>query len=99
MVEQTMYVRNKTGLHLRPATELSALCSKMKSEITIEFGDKILNPKSVLLLMGAGIKQGSKITIKVEGENEVEDLKAIVEAIDGGFGEEMVSMEEIEANL
>ncbi len=98
MVEHTMYVRNKTGLHLRPATELSALCSKMQSDITIEFGEKILNPKSVLLLMGAAIKQGSKITIKVEGENEEADLKAIVDAIEGGFGEEMVPLEEIETD-
>lgn len=96
MVESTIYVRNKTGLHLRPASELSQLCAKMKSDITIEFGDKILNPKSVLLLMGAGIKQGSKITIKVEGENEEADLKAIEDMINSGFGEEMVSVKELE---
>ena len=28
MVESTIYIRNKTGLHLRLATELSQLCAK-----------------------------------------------------------------------
>ncbi|NLM19746.1 MAG: HPr family phosphocarrier protein [Clostridiaceae bacterium] len=95
MVEATIYIRNKTGLHLRPATELSQLCSKMDSDIKLLFGDKVINPKSVLMLMGAGIKQGSKIEIKVDGPNESEHLQAIIDAIDGGFGEEMVPLEDI----
>ena len=47
------------------------------------------------MLMGAGIKQGSKIEIKVDGPNESEHLQAIIDAIDGGFGEEMVPLEDI----
>ncbi|MDI9490431.1 MAG: HPr family phosphocarrier protein [Clostridiaceae bacterium] len=96
MVESTIYIRNKTGLHLRPATELSQMCAQMSSEIKFLFGDKVINPKSVLMLIGAGIKQGSKIVIQVEGENEVEDLKKIEEAIEGGFGEEMIALEDIQ---
>lgn len=95
MVESTIYVRNKTGLHLRPATELSQLCAQMSSDISIIFGEKIINPKSVLMLIGAGIKQGSKIIIKVDGENEAEDLKKIEDAINSGFGEEMIDLEDI----
>ena len=45
MVEATIYIRNKTGLHLRPATELSQLCSKMDSDIKLLFGDKVINLK------------------------------------------------------
>lgn len=95
MVESTIYLRNKTGLHLRPATELSQLCAKMDSEINIIFGDKHINPKSVLMLLSAGIKQGSKILIQVEGPNELEDLKTIEDAINGGFGEEMIPLDEV----
>ncbi|NLJ70938.1 MAG: HPr family phosphocarrier protein [Clostridiaceae bacterium] len=95
MVESTIYVRNKTGLHLRPATELSQLCARMDSEIKIIFKDKHINPKSVLMIVGAGIKQGSEILIQVEGPNEVEDLKKIEDMINGGFDEEMISLDEI----
>ncbi|MGB4609613.1 MAG: HPr family phosphocarrier protein [Saccharofermentanales bacterium] len=95
MVESTIYIRNKTGLHLKPATELSQLCDRMDSDIKIIFGNKHLNPKSVLMLVGAEIKQGSKILIQVEGPNEAEDLKTIEDAINGGFGEEMIPLDEI----
>lgn len=92
MVEKTMIVRNETGLHLRPATELSNLCLKMDSEIKLIHKGKTINPKSVLLLMGAGIKQGSEITIQCKGPNEAEDLNQIVEMINGGFGEKMLDL-------
>ncbi len=88
MVSQKTTVVNKSGLHLRPAADLSKLASTMTSEITIVAGEKRVNPKSVLILMSAGITQGTEIEIICEGENEEEDLRRLVEAIDSGLGEE-----------
>lgn len=90
MVSESIVVKNKSGLHLRPATELSKVCELMKSKIALIKGEKRINPKSVIMLMGGGIKCGDEITVEVEGENEVEDLAKILEAIRGGFGEEIV---------
>lgn len=87
MVSQKTVVKNKSGLHLRPAADLSKLASTMTSDITIVAGDKKVNPKSVLILMSAGITQGTEIEIICEGENEEEDLRRLVEAIDSGLGE------------
>ena len=50
-------------------------------------GDKKVNPKSVLILMSAGIKKGTTIDIICEGENEEADLKTMLDAIAGGLGE------------
>lgn len=88
MVTGKIVVRNKSGLHLRPASELSALAGKMTSEITIKAGEKSVNPKSVLLLMSAGITKGTEIEIICEGPQEAQDLQALLDAIEGGFGEE-----------
>lgn len=93
MVEQSIVVRNKTGLHLRPATELANLCAKMPSKIQILFNGKSINPKSVLMLMGSGIKAGSEIVVRCDGATEDADLQAILDAINGGFGEEMIDVE------
>ena len=90
MVSQKVRVRNKSGLHMRPASELTKIASLCKSKITINAGDKSVNPKSILLLMSAGIKAGTEIEIVCEGETEVEDLAKLVEAIEEGFGEEMI---------
>ena len=87
MVSQKTTVVNKSGLHLRPAADLSKLASSMTSDITIVAGDKKVNPKSVLILMSAAITQGTEIEIICEGENEEEDLSKLVEAIESGLGE------------
>lgn len=90
MVSEKVLVRNKTGLHLRPATELSAICSQCKCDVAILCPKGRINPKSVLMLMGAGIKAGTEIEVECSGEDEAEALKKIIDAIKGGFGEELV---------
>lgn len=90
MVSEKILIRNKTGLHMRPASELSALCGKFKCNIALVHGEKRVNPKSILMMMGAGLKAGTEIVVECEGENEAEALEAILAAIKGGFGEELV---------
>lgn len=87
MVSAKTTVINKSGLHLRPAAEFSKLASKFDCDITLVKGDKRVNPKSVLFLMGAEITQGTEIEIVCDGADEEEALKQLKEAIDSGLGE------------
>lgn len=87
MVNVRTTVINKSGLHLRPAADLSKLAAGFKCTITILAGERKVNPKSVLNLMGAEITQGTEIEIICEGEDENEALTALKEAIDSGLGE------------
>jgi phosphocarrier protein HPr len=87
MVQGTIMVTNPSGLHMRPATNLSKLASTLKSDITLISGDKRVNPKSVLLLMSAGITCGTEIDVVCEGETEQEDLRRLLDAIASGLGE------------
>jgi phosphocarrier protein HPr len=87
MVHETITVTNPSGLHMRPAAELSKLASTLKSDITIISGSKRVNPKSVLLLISAGITCGTTIDVVCEGETEREDLRLLLDAIASGFGE------------
>ncbi len=87
MISKNFTIQNPTGLHLRPATIFSQACAKLDSDIRILFKDQVINPKSVLMLMGAGITQGSEITIEVEGPNEEEDMAKVIETLESGLGE------------
>lgn len=87
MVSAQTTVINKSGLHLRPAADLSKLAAKYKCTISILAGKRKVNPKSVLNLMGAEITQGTEIEITCDGEDEKEALTALKEAIDSGLGE------------
>ncbi|MDO5737940.1 MAG: HPr family phosphocarrier protein [Eubacteriales bacterium] len=87
MLKEKYTVNNPSGLHLRPATIFSQEVSKLSSDIVIHYKDKSVNPKSVLMLMAAGISKGAEIEIEVKGDNEEADLQKIIELLDSGLGE------------
>lgn len=87
MVSQAITITNPTGLHLRPAGNLCREAMKYQSKITFDYGENTANAKSVLSVLGACIKSGDEITLKCDGEDEEEALKALVEFIENGLGE------------
>ena len=51
MVQNTTLVKNKTGLHARPAAQLVALCKKFKSKITISTDGVDCDGKSIFSIL------------------------------------------------
>ncbi len=86
MVREKVIIKNPTGLHLRPAGELSNLATSYQSSITIIKGNKTADAKSLLALLGACIKVGDEVEFICEGEDEEEALAAVLKLIDGGLG-------------
>ena len=87
MVSKNIIVVNPSGLHLRPAGVLAKTSMKFKCDVIIEWGEKRVDAKSVLNVMGAGIKTGSHICLKCNGPDEEEALEEVSEAIETGLGE------------
>lgn len=87
MKKEEIVLKNETGLHARPASELVKIANKFKSNIEIKVGEKIANAKSILAIMSLGIKTNTNIEIECEGEDEEIALKEIVEAFNNKFGE------------
>ena len=88
MVSQKVWIKNPTGLHLRPAGILCKEAMQYKSLITFRFGDdNTANAKSVLSVLGACIKCGDEIEFVCEGEDEEKALEALVAVVEGGLGE------------
>ena len=71
----------------RPAGIFSNIANKFECRITFEYENSIANAKSVLSILGAGIKSGDEILLICEGEEEEKALKAMIEAIESGLGE------------
>ncbi len=82
MFEAKLKVMNETGLHARPASELMSLSSKFKSDISILTETARINPKSIISILGGGVYKGTEITLQIEGEDEEEAGKALVELIE-----------------
>ena len=87
MVSQKVTIQNSTGLHLRPAGILCKEAIKYQSRITFKFKEHVFNAKSVLSVLGAGVKSGQELEFMCEGEDEKEALNAITMIIQNGLGE------------
>ncbi|MDO4294731.1 MAG: HPr family phosphocarrier protein [bacterium] len=91
MVSRKVVVRNETGLHLRPAGVLCNLAEQFQSSIRFQTGGGASggNAKSVLSVLGACIRHGDELEFICEGADEAEALKAVVDAVEQGLGEEL----------
>lgn len=87
MVSAKTKLVNPQGMHMRPAQLFVAAMAGYPCEVTILFGGKTINAKSIMFLMSACIKQGSEIEIRCDGEGEEEALKKAVELVESGLGE------------
>jgi phosphocarrier protein len=88
MVSKEVVVLNSTGMHARPASIFVKTAAKFKSEIKVEKEGKEALAKSIMGVLSLGISKGTKILIKVNGEDEQEALNALVELVESKFGEE-----------
>jgi phosphotransferase system HPr (HPr) family protein len=68
-------------LHARPAGMLAKAAVAFASEIRIEFGGKIVNPRGVLAVMALGATAGSVLTIRAEGQDAKEATAAIADLL------------------
>ena len=87
MAEISFAVKNKVGLHARPASAFVREASKFKSEITVSYGDVQANAKSILNVLTLGVNQGAVIRIWAEGEDADAALQALKALNDSNYGE------------
>jgi phosphotransferase system HPr (HPr) family protein len=80
-------VTNPSGLHARPAAELSRLAASLASSVRLRTSDRTVDAASVLSVMAAAVKPGQTVTVLCEGESAQDDLDVLVEAITSGLGE------------
>lgn len=82
MFEGKVIVKNKIGLHARPAARVVSEGSKFKSNMTIKKGEKVVNMKSLLGVLSLGAMCGDEITVIAEGEDEVAAVEAVIKLIE-----------------
>ncbi|MFC4767716.1 HPr family phosphocarrier protein [Effusibacillus consociatus] len=70
MLAKVVTIRNKTGLHARPATLFAQEAKKSESNVWMTKDDKKINPKSLVNILTLGIKGGDQVTIEVENEDQ-----------------------------
>ena len=88
MQTETFTIRNKLGLHARAAALLVKAANHFEADITIEKDGIEVNGKSIMGILMLAASKGTRITLKVEGEDEGEALRVLGQLIDNKFNEE-----------
>jgi len=88
MIEVIVTIKNKAGLHTRPAATIVKLAAKYKCEFYISRDGMNINGKSIIGVMTLAAEEGAKLTLSFDGEDENEAAKEIVDFFEIGFGEE-----------
>ena len=88
MIEQTVTILNRKGLHTRPAALLVKTAARFQAELTLAKDGFEINGKSIIGVMTLAAEQGSQLTIRVEGQDEEEAAAAIVALFERKFDEE-----------
>jgi phosphocarrier protein HPr len=87
MMERTVEIVNRNGLHARPASEIVKLSSKINCDITIVRDDLEVNGKSIMGVMMLAAEYGSNILVRANGPDAEQAVNAIADLVAAKFGE------------
>ncbi|MFN3966381.1 MAG: HPr family phosphocarrier protein [Endomicrobiia bacterium] len=87
MIEKTFIVKNKLGLHARPAGLFVQTVNKYKSQVRVFKNDQEVDGKSIMGLITLAAEYGSVLKIIVDGEDEKELLEELTKLFENNFNE------------
>lgn len=87
IMERSVKIANKNGLHARPAAELVKTASRFQSEITMVRDDLEVNGKSIMGVMMLAAECGAELLVRADGPDAEQAVSAIADLVERKFGE------------
>lgn len=81
MKEIEVTVRNRNGIHVRPASLFATTANNYRSEVKVIKESRILNGKEVMNLIMLSAPQGTILRIEADGPDEQEALEALYDLV------------------
>ena len=88
MTEVTVTIKNRAGIHARPAALIVQAASKFSSNIWLEKGSDRINAKSIMGIITLGASFGTPVRILAEGKDEEAAVAAIRSLFETRFEED-----------
>jgi len=85
---RTVTIRNRLGLHARPAALFVQVSSRYSCEVWVERDKLRVNGKSIMGIMMLAAEQGAELRIEAEGDDAQACLAALTTLIESGFQED-----------
>ncbi len=80
-------VRNKYGLHARPASLFVQVCNRYNSDIIVHHNSMQISGKNILDIMTLGAESGTELKIELVGVDAAEAAREINALFESNFGE------------
>ena len=87
MIQSTILISNKLGLHARASAKLTKLAGSFQSEVHLSRNGRRVNAKSIMGVMMLAAGMGTEITIETDGPDEQAAMAGIRGMIEDKFGE------------
>ena len=88
MTEKEVTIKNRAGIHARPASLIVQVANEFDSEIFMEKSGNKINAKSIMGIITLGAAYNTNLLVMAEGEDEEAAVAAIVRLFENRFEEE-----------
>ncbi len=88
MIERTITIINKLGLHARAAAVFVTTAAAFEAEIQVSRNDRTVNGKSIMGMIMLAAAKNSEIIITADGKNEQQAIDTLEALINDFFGED-----------
>lgn len=87
MIQSTVTISNKLGLHARASAKLTKLAGNFPCEVWMSRNERRINAKSIMGVMMLAAGLGAEVTLETDGPQEQEAMDALLALINDKFGE------------
>ncbi|HUV49932.1 MAG TPA: HPr family phosphocarrier protein [Anaerolineae bacterium] len=86
-LSKDVVVINEFGLHARSAAKIAKLAQNANSKVWLIRGKERVDASSIIDILSLGCSKGSKITLAIDKESDINILNEIIDLAKKGFGE------------
>ncbi len=80
-------IRGRFGLHARPAAMIAKIARNAENTVWITDGNNRADASSVIDMLTINGKQGKRLVLEVESEDDIHLLDTLADFFQSGFGE------------
>ncbi|HSM58827.1 MAG TPA: phosphoenolpyruvate--protein phosphotransferase [Candidatus Sulfomarinibacteraceae bacterium] len=91
--EARLTIRNRLGLHARPAARFVATANRFEAAITVRKDQRSANAKSINQVATLGARQGDEIVVSAAGPDAADAVAQLEALVEDKFGEEEQELE------
>lgn len=88
MAVKEFTIKNRLGIHARPAAKLAKIANEFESTIRVTKDGLEVNGKSIMGIMMLAAAEGNVIQIEAEGTDEKDAMRALGDLIENKFDED-----------